>query len=68
MTPAKLRSLEGRQVNVALRGGDRIDDCQLVSAGRASTATVWLFSNGTDLFVEVDDLTDVWEAAGPLAA
>jgi len=68
MTQANLRSLEGRQVNVALRSGGRIDDCQLVSAGRSSTATIWLFSNGTDLFVELEDLTDVWEVARPSLA
>lgn len=54
--------LEGRQVCVALRNGSRIDDCQLVSAGRISTDTLWLFSNGADLFVSVDEVLDVWEA------
>jgi len=62
MTRTGLRSLEGRHVNIALRDGGRIDDCQLVSAGRASTATVWVFSNGTDLFLEFEELTDAWEA------
>lgn len=54
--------LEGRQVCVALRNGSRIDDCQLVSAGRISTDTFWLFSNGADLFVSVEEVLDVWEA------
>jgi hypothetical protein len=63
MTRTGLRSLEGRQVNIALRDGGRIDDCQLVSAGRASTATVWVFSNGTDLFLEFEELADAWESA-----
>lgn len=39
------------------------DDCQLVSALRARTETVWLFSNGDDLFVSVADVLDVWEVA-----
>lgn len=64
MSSATLHSLEGSQVSVALRGGGRIDDCQLVSAGRSSTRTVWLFSNGADLFIELDDVIDVWEAGG----
>jgi hypothetical protein len=50
-------------VSVALRNGDRIDDCQLVSAPRARTETVWLFSNGDDVFVSLADVIDVWEVA-----
>ena len=63
MTGRAVRALEGRRVCVALCGGDRIDDCQLVSAGRASTATLWVFSNGADLFLPLDDVIAVWEAA-----
>jgi hypothetical protein len=57
-----LQLLEGQQVSVALRNGSRIDDCQLVSAGRATTTTLWLFSNGSDVFVSLGDVVDVWEA------
>jgi hypothetical protein len=57
-----LQLLEGQQVSVALRNGSRIDDCQLVSAGRATTTTLWLFSNGADMFVSLGDVIDVWEA------
>jgi hypothetical protein len=60
---SSLQGLEGRQVSVALRDGCRIDDCQLVSGPRARTPTLWLFSNGDDLFVCVDDVVDVWEVA-----
>lgn len=63
MTSNELHVLEGRQVSVALRNGSRIDDCQLVSAPRAGTETVWLFTNGDDLFVSVTDLLEVWEVA-----
>lgn len=63
MTITSLDVLEGRQVSVALRNGSRIDDCQLVSAPRARTDTLWLFSNGADVFVSVGDVIDVWEAA-----
>lgn len=57
---AELNKLEGRQVNVALVDGSRIDDCQLVLAGKAK---LWVFVNGQDSFVQVDAVTDVWEAA-----
>jgi hypothetical protein len=57
-----LQLLEGQQVSVAFRNGSRIDDCQLVSAGRATTTTLWLFSNGADMFVSLGDVVDVWEA------
>src|SRR6476469_6503530 len=46
-----LTLIEGRQVSVALRNGSRIDDCQLVSGGRKQVASLWLFSNGEDVFV-----------------
>jgi hypothetical protein len=62
MRSSTVQLLEGRQVCVALRNGSRIDDCQLVSAGRVSTETMWLFSNGVDLFVSIDEVIDVWEA------
>ena len=62
MSSERLRQWEGRQVSVALADGSRIDDCQLVSAGRYGARTLWLFSNGTDRFVALDDVTEVWEA------
>ncbi len=68
MTSHRLHVLEGRQVSVALRDGSRIDDCQLVSAPRARAATLWLFSNGADLFVDAGDVVDVWEQAYGRAA
>jgi hypothetical protein len=63
----RLTALEGRQVSLALRNGDRIDDAQLVSARRNRAGTLWLFTNGSDRFVAVGDVIDVWEAhpAGP---
>lgn len=63
-----LQVLEGQHVSVALRNGSRIDDCQLVSAGRATTSTLWLFSNGTDVFLSLGDVVDVWEAPAPSRA
>jgi hypothetical protein len=58
---SELRSLEGRQVSVALSDGSRIDDCQLVSAGRPGVRTLWVFSNGSDTFLPLPDVVDVWE-------
>lgn len=59
---SELRSLEGRQVCVALSDGGRIDDCQLVSAARGRDATIWIYRNGTDTFVPVADVVALWEA------
>jgi len=56
-----LRLLEGRQVSVAVHGGTRLDGCQLVSAGRARVDTLWLFTNGQDVFIPCRDVIDVWE-------
>lgn len=60
-TASRLRSLEGRHVSLALAGGARIDDCQLISAGRPGTSTVWVFASGADTFVPMADVLDVWE-------
>jgi hypothetical protein len=62
-TASRLRSYEGRQVCLALTGGSRIDDCQLISAGRPGTPTVWVFASGADTFVPLSDILDVWEPA-----
>ncbi len=56
---AALRRLEGRTVHVALAGGSRLDDVELVSIRRS---TCWVFANGQDLFVNVDDVLEVWES------
>src|SRR4051812_44801022 len=62
-----LKSMEGTQVNVALLNGERIDDCQLVSSGRRRLGSLWLFSNGEDVFVPLSEVLDVWEAYRPQA-
>jgi hypothetical protein len=58
----ELRHLEGRQICLALAGGTRIDDCQLVSAGRPRTETIWVFSAGKDAFLPLQAVVDFWEA------
>lgn len=54
----QFRSLEGRRVSLATRNGSRIDDSQLISAGSNS---LWLFTNGADIFLPIDDVVEVWE-------
>jgi hypothetical protein len=54
----RLRALEGRLVNLALANGSRLDDVALVSAGKR---TLWVFTNGEDVFVPVDTVVDAWE-------
>lgn len=56
-----LIELEGRRVSVALAGGSRLDDCDLVSLGRHPVDSVWLFVNGEDTFVPLRDVIDLWE-------
>lgn len=64
MTKDRIRqmtALEGRQVNIALGDGLRIDNCQLVSSGRHRVSSLWVFTNNIDLFVPFDDVADMWE-------
>jgi hypothetical protein len=57
----ELNRLEGRRVCLALSGGRRIDDCQLISAGRGCRS-VWIFDAGDDHFVSRDEIVDCWES------
>jgi hypothetical protein len=57
-----LRSIEGRQVNLALRDGTRIDDANLVSGGRNRLDHLWIFVDGEDVFVARADVLEVWQA------
>ena len=56
-----IKNLEGHRVSVALKDGSRLDDCSLVSAGRGAVETVWIFTNGMDVFLPRDEVMDVWE-------
>jgi hypothetical protein len=60
----QFRWLEGRRVSLALKDGSRIDDCQLISAGRHGVSSLWLFASGKDIFVTLDSVVEVWEAVG----
>ena len=63
MVVETIRRLEGGQVCVALKGGARFDDCQLVAAPRGGVSDVWLFIGGSDVFVPAADIIEVWEAS-----
>jgi hypothetical protein len=66
-----LRHLEGRRVGLILNDGSRILDAQLISAGRPGLSSVWILIDGTDNFVPVMAVTEVWEitpAANPVQA
>lgn len=60
-----LRSLEGRLVHLSLVDGSRLDEVTLVSA---RTDTLWIFTNGEDVFVRVDSVVDAWEAQSSRSA
>jgi hypothetical protein len=61
-TRGDLRRLEGRLVSVALSDGSRIDDCQLVSAGRRQFQKLWFYVNGIDTFLSPADVLAIWES------
>ncbi|HYH49925.1 MAG TPA: hypothetical protein VEG38_10305 [Acidimicrobiia bacterium] len=65
-----LRHLEGRRVGLMLNDGSRIVDAQLISAGRPGLSSVWVLVDGTDAFIPVLTVTEVWEisAANPYQA
>jgi hypothetical protein len=54
-------NLQGQTVSVALVDGSRIDEAALVSVGRSRACTLWLFSNGADVFVPLAEVVDVWQ-------
>ena len=58
-----LRHLEGRQVVLVLDDGTRILDAQLISAGRPGLSSVWILIDGTDNFIPVSAVREVWENA-----
>jgi hypothetical protein len=66
-----LRHLEGRHVGLVLDDGSRILDAQLISAGRPGLTSVWILVDGTDSFIPVMAVSEVWEipaASGSQAA
>jgi hypothetical protein len=53
--------LQGQTVSVALADGSRIDDATLVSVGRSTARTLWLYSNGADVFVAASAVVELWQ-------
>jgi hypothetical protein len=58
-------ALEGRRVNVALRNGNCLDDLHFVYANGGRVRSLWLFTNGADMFIPAEDVMEVWEAPLP---
>jgi hypothetical protein len=50
-------------VSLALIDGTQMDGCSLVSAGRASVATLWVLADGDDTFISRDQVLDIRAAA-----
>jgi hypothetical protein len=67
-TTNELRALEGKRVSLMLIDGTLLDGCRLVSAGRASVRTLWVFRNGDDAFIPMDEVRDVRATAPPRGA
>jgi hypothetical protein len=58
------RRLEGSRVAIALSDGTRLEDCELVSVGRGGARTLWIATNGIDMFIASDDVSGVWLSSG----
>jgi hypothetical protein len=58
-----LRHLEGRRISLVLTDGSRILDAQLISAGRPGLSSVWVLVDGTDNFIPLMAVSEVWEIA-----
>jgi len=64
-----LRHLEGHRVGLVLNDGSRILGAQLISAGRPGLSSVWILIDGTDSFIPVAAVSEVWEVpATPVQA
>lgn len=69
---ARLRGLQGHWIGIALADGSRIERCELVSAGRPGLRSIWVCIDGTDSFLPLAAIAEVWEvvpsSAGRTAA
>jgi hypothetical protein len=60
---AELKALEGDRIDVTLRDGSRLEDCQLVSTGRLWNKSIWVLQEDVDLFIRIGDIALVRAAS-----
>jgi hypothetical protein len=58
-----LRQYQGRQVSISLMDGTVLSECLLVSAGRGGVQTIWIFTDGADVFIRRPDVAGICLAA-----
>jgi len=54
-----LAALEGARVVLVLSDGSRLDDCEVVSAGRRRAKTIWVVAGEADLVIPLADVIGV---------
>jgi hypothetical protein len=52
-------------VDLILRDGSQLDDCQLVSTGRLWAKSIWVLWDDVDLFIRLGDVASVRAASAP---
>jgi hypothetical protein len=50
---------EGRQVTITLVDGTLLRDCVLISVGRGSVRTLWIITEGADMFIRDVDVAEI---------
>lgn len=53
------KRLEGTCVTLRLHDGSLMDDCEVISAGRAGVSTLWVLAHDVDCFVPVDEILEI---------
>jgi hypothetical protein len=64
----QIRSLEGHHVDVSLRDGTRLADCELVCGARARVERLWLVRDDEDVIVPLWEVVSIEQAATPRQA
>jgi hypothetical protein len=63
-----LYAFEGRLVSIALRNGTVLSDCLVVSVGRGTVQTLWVFTEDVDMFVPRGDVIAIEQSTQAAAA
>jgi hypothetical protein len=50
---------EGLQVTIALVDGSVLRDCVLISVGRGRVRTLWIITEGADMFIRDTDVAEI---------